>query len=111
MLLLLFTREGFGELPKDISSSAEVSTSSKAMGFFPLMRTIGCLSFDHYLTCLSCQDHAFSLLGTLDDRLHATGAQRIPIIPLFVSLAPHVSSLYLDANEEIDLLAPGSLSY
>ena len=59
--------------------------------------------------CLSHQDHTFSLLGTVDDRFHTANAQLIPVIPSFVSLAPPVSSPYLDANEEIDLLAPGSL--
>ena len=51
----------------------------------------------------------FLYFGTVDDRFHAIGAQRVPVIPLFVSLAPPVSSPYLDDNEEIDLLAIGSL--
>ena len=63
---------------------------------------------DHYLVRLSRQDHAFSLLGTIDDRFHTAGAQRISVIPSFVSLAPPVSSPYLDANEEIDLLVTRS---
>ena len=58
---------------------------------------------------LSRQVHAFSLLGTIDDRFNIENAQRILIIPSFVSLAPPVSSPYLDDNEEIDLLAIRSL--
>ena len=64
---------------------------------------------DHYLMCLSHQDHAFSPLGPTDDLFHAVVALRVPAIPSFVSLAPPVSSPYLDVNEEIDLLATGSL--
>ena len=63
---------------------------------------------DCYLTCLFHQDRAFFLLGPIDDHFHAAGAQRIPTIPLSVSLAPLISSPYLDANEEIDLQATGS---
>ena len=59
--------------------------------------------------CLSHQDHAFSLLGNIDDLFHVACAQCVPIIPSFVLLTPLVSSSYLDANEEIDLLALGSL--
>ena len=64
---------------------------------------------DHYLARLSRQVHAFSLLGIVDDRFHTTGAHHVPAIPSFVSLASPVSSPYLDANEEIDLLVIGSL--
>ena len=60
---------------------------------------------DHYLAHLSRQDHAFSLLGPIDDRFHVAVAQCVAAIPSFVSLAPPISSPYLDANEEIDLLA------
>ena len=42
--------------------------------------------FDHYLARLSRQVHTFSLLGTADDHFHAAGAQRVPVIPLFVLL-------------------------
>ena len=65
--------------------------------------------FDCYLAHLFRQDGAFSLLGPVDDHFCAAGAQSIPAIPSFVSLAPPVSSPYLDANEEIDLQAIGSL--
>ena len=58
---------------------------------------------------LSRQDHTFPLLGLVDDRFHTIVAQHIPVIPSFVSLTPLISSPYLDANEEIDLLGTGSL--
>ena len=64
---------------------------------------------DHYLEHLSRQVHAFSLLGIVDDRFHATGAHHVLVIPSFVSLASSVSSPYLNANEEIDLLVIRSL--
>ena len=64
---------------------------------------------DRYLAHLFCQDSAFSLLGPVDDRFHAAGAQRVPAIPSSVSLASPLSSSYLDANEEIDLQATRSL--
>ena len=64
---------------------------------------------DRYLAHLFHQDCAFFLLGPIDDRFHTAGAQRVPTIPSFVSLAPPVSSPYLEANEEIDLQAIGSL--
>ena len=53
----------------------------------------------------------FFLLGSAYDRFHAVGVQRVPAIPLSVFLAPPVSSPCLDANEEIDLQATGSLDY
>ena len=58
---------------------------------------------------LSHQDHAFAPLRPVDDRFHATVARRVLTIPSFVSPAPSVSFPYLDANEEIDLLATGSM--
>ena len=64
---------------------------------------------DSYLVCLFRRDHAFSLLGPANDRFHAAGAQLVPTILSFVSLAPPVSSPYLNSNEEIDLQATGSL--
>ena len=44
MALLPFIRERFGELPEDNSSSIGVSTSSRTMGSFPLLRAVGCLT-------------------------------------------------------------------
>ena len=64
---------------------------------------------DHYLALLSRQDHAFAPLGPIDDRFRVVVARHIPAIPSFVSLAQPASSPYLNANEEIDLLAIGSL--
>ena len=64
---------------------------------------------DCYLVRLFRQDCAFPLLRPTDDHFHAAGAQRVPAIPSSVSLAPLVSSAYLDASEEIDLQATGSL--
>ena len=64
---------------------------------------------DRYLTCLFRQDRAFFLLKPADDRFHIASAQHIPTIPSLVSLAPPVSSPYLDTNKEIDLQATGSL--
>ena len=64
---------------------------------------------DLRLTLLFRQDRVFSLLGPIDDRFHIAGAQRVPTIPSSVSLAPPVSSPYLDANKEIDLQVTGSL--
>ena len=58
---------------------------------------------DSYLVCLFRRDHAFSLLGPANDHFHAVGAQLVPTILSSVSLAPLVSSPYLDSNEEIDL--------
>ena len=106
--MLLFAREGFGELPKDSSSFFGISTSSRTMGFFLYREQLDAL-LDRHLGRLFCQDRAFSLLGPTDDRFHTTSAQRVPVIPSSVSLAPPVSSPYLDANEEIDLQATGSL--
>ena len=63
---------------------------------------------NRYLARLFRQDLIFSLLKPVDDRFHVAGAQRVPIIPSFVSLASPASSLYLDANEEIDLQETGS---
>ena len=64
---------------------------------------------NHYLARLFRQDRFFSLLGPVDDCFHAAGAQRVLVIPSSISLAPPASSPYLDANEEIDLQATGSL--
>ena len=64
---------------------------------------------DPYLAHLSCQDHAFSLLRPIHYRFHAAIAWNVPAIPSFTSLASPASFPYLDANEEIDLLATGSL--
>ena len=64
---------------------------------------------DRYLTRLFHQDRVFSLLEPAKYCFHAASAQRIPIIPSFVSLASPTSSPYLEANEEIDLQATGSL--
>ena len=58
---------------------------------------------------LSHQDLSFAPLGPVDDRFCVTVAWRVLAIHSFVLLAPPVSSPYLDANEEIDLLAIGSL--
>ena len=69
----------------------------------------GSVMLDRYLTRLFRQDHVFSLLRPVDNRFHAASAQLIPVIPSSVSLAPLVSSSYLDANEEINLQATGSL--
>ena len=41
---LLFVKEGFGELPEDNSSSARALASLGIMGFFPLLRTVGCFA-------------------------------------------------------------------
>ena len=104
----MFSSSYLIELLKDNSLSVGVSTSSRAMDFFPLSRRLDAL-LDHYLARLSSQDHAFSLLGPVDDRFHGVGSQRVPAIPSFVSLAPPISSPNLDANEEIDLLVTRSL--
>ena len=64
---------------------------------------------NHYLARFFRQDCAFFLLGPADDCSRTAGAQRVPAIPSSVSLAPLVSSLYLDANEEIDLHETKSL--
>ena len=64
---------------------------------------------DCYLACLFRQDRTFSLLRPIDDRFQAVGAQRVPAIPSYVSLAPPISSPYLDTNKEIDLQATRSL--
>ena len=64
-------------------------------------------------SCLAhifCQDRAFFLLKPVDDLFHAADVQCNPTIPLSVLPAPPVSSLCLDANEEIDLQATGSPS-
>ena len=66
---------------------------------------------DRYLARLFRQDRAFSLLGTADNCFHVASAQHVPAIPSSVSLAPLVSSPYLDANEEIDLQATGALGF
>ena len=55
------------------------------------------------------QDCAFFLPKPVDDRFHATGAQRNPTIPSSALLAPPASSLCLDANEEIGLRVTESL--
>ena len=60
---------------------------------------------NRYLVRLFRQDHVFSLLEPANDHFHVVGAQRVPIILSSISLAPPASSLYLDANEEIDLHA------
>ena len=44
LALLLFAGKRFDELLEDNSSSARVSTSSRAMGSFPLSRVVGCLA-------------------------------------------------------------------
>ena len=44
LALFLFNEEGFGELSEDNSSSAEVSMLLGTMGFFPLLRTVGCFA-------------------------------------------------------------------
>ena len=44
LAMLLFVGERFGELPKDNSSFAGVSTSFGTMSSFPLSRAIGCLA-------------------------------------------------------------------
>ena len=64
---------------------------------------------DRCLTRLFRQDHAFFLPGLANDLFHIADVQRDPSIPLFSLLAPHVSSPCLDANEEINLRAIGSL--
>ena len=64
---------------------------------------------DRYVARLSWQDRSFFLLGPADDHFHSVGAQRFATIPSSVSLAPLVSSPYLNTNEEIDLQATGSL--
>ena len=66
---------------------------------------------DRYLMRLFIQDHAFFLLKPADDYFHIASAQRVPAIPSSISLAPPVSSPYLDTNEETDLQATGSLSF
>ena len=63
-----------------------------------------------YLAHLFRQDRAFFLLGLADDRFHTTDVQRDPAIPSPVLPAPLVSSLCLDANEEICLQATRSPS-
>ena len=108
MLLFLFTIEGFGELLEDTSSFVGVSTSSRVIGFFLYCERLDALR-DLYLAGLSRQDHAFAPLGPVDDRFRVVVARLVLEIPSFVSLAPPISSPYLDANEEIDLLATGSL--
>ena len=44
LVLLIFTREGFGELSEDSFSSAGIIASSETMGFFPLSQANGCFS-------------------------------------------------------------------
>ena len=44
LALLLFSKDRFGELSEDNSSSAGVSTSSRTVGSFPLLRAVGCLA-------------------------------------------------------------------
>ena len=61
------------------------------------------------LAYLSHRGHVFSLLGPAGDRFHVVGAQRVPVIPLSISLAPPTFSPYLDANEEINIPGIGSL--
>ena len=58
---------------------------------------------DRYFAGLFRQDLVFSLLELANDRFHAVGDQGVPVIPSSVSFVPPASSLYLDANEEIDL--------
>ena len=100
--MLLFARERFGELPKDNSLFAGVSTSSRTMGFFPLSRVVGCL-VDCYLARLFYQDHTFFLPGPAKDHFHAADVQCDPVSPSPALLTPPVSSPCLDANERIDL--------
>ena len=45
LALLLFTREGFGELLKENSSSVWISTSPGMMGLFPLSQKVWCFAY------------------------------------------------------------------
>ena len=98
-----------GELPKDSSSSTEVSTSSGIMASFPLLRVIDAQLNRHLVHLF--QDRGFSLYGPVTGHSPTANIRCGLPAPSSVLLAPPISSPCLDASGGIDLLAVGSLDW